>query len=265
MITRQATWIRSAVAVAAVAFSAHAAAEITFYENDNFNGRSVTASRSTQSFDNLGFNDRASSVIVRSDRWEVCQDVDYNGRCVVLQPGRYASLRDMGLNDRISSVRRIPAAAHVADDRYARPGQQNADYSRRPGERTYEVPVRDVRAVAGTPEQRCWMEPGQTEHKANVPAGLAGAVIGGILGHQVGGGTGRDIATVGGAVAGGVVGSRINSRTETAPVQRCENVGAARPAYYDVTYDFRGQQHHVQMGQRPGRTITVNGNGEPRI
>jgi uncharacterized protein YcfJ len=38
----------------------------------------------------------------------------------------------------------------------------------------------------------------------------------------------------------------------------------AKPDYWDVTYTFRGQEHHVQMVTPPGRTITVNRLGEPR-
>jgi uncharacterized protein YcfJ len=41
-------------------------------------------------------------------------------------------------------------------------------------------------------------------------AGTAiGAVAGGVLGNQVGGGKGKTLATVGGAVAGGVVGNKV--------------------------------------------------------
>jgi uncharacterized protein YcfJ len=41
-------------------------------------------------------------------------------------------------------------------------------------------------------------------------AGTAiGAVAGGLLGHQVGGGKGKTLATVGGAVAGGYVGNKV--------------------------------------------------------
>jgi len=50
----------------------------------------------------------------------------------------------------------------------------------------------------------------------------------------------------------------------TQDVQRCENT-AGTPAYYEVTYNFRGQEHRVQMTTPPGRTIVVNANGEPRI
>ncbi|HEY0198756.1 MAG TPA: glycine zipper 2TM domain-containing protein [Rhodanobacter sp.] len=41
-------------------------------------------------------------------------------------------------------------------------------------------------------------------------AGTAvGAVAGGLLGHQIGGGKGKTLATVGGAVAGGYAGNRV--------------------------------------------------------
>ena len=41
-------------------------------------------------------------------------------------------------------------------------------------------------------------------------------------------------------------------------------LGQARPDYWDVSYDFRGTEHHVQMATPPGPTITVNERGEPR-
>ncbi|MGZ5265656.1 MAG: hypothetical protein ACXWCC_02625 [Caldimonas sp.] len=47
-------------------------------------------------------------------------------------------------------------------------------------------------------------------------------------------------------------------------MRRCETAPAGPPQYYDVTYDYRGVQHRVQMATPPGRTISVNGNGEPR-
>jgi uncharacterized protein YcfJ len=137
---------------------------------------------------------------------------------------------------------------------------------------TYEAPVRSARAVYGPPEQRCWMEREQVSEgrsDARVPGAIIGAVIGGILGHQVGGGTGRDIATVGGVVAGAAVGANVGRRQEgpgnTREVQRCDNaVRPATPAYWDVTYDFRGLTHRVQLTAAPGPSVTVNRKGEPR-
>lgn len=52
----------------------------------------------------------------------------------------------------------------------------------------------------------------RTERREGQASGLGavgGAVVGGILGHQVGGGIGKQIATVGGAVAGGYAGNQI--------------------------------------------------------
>ena len=44
---------------------------------------------------------------------------------------------------------------------------------------------------------------------------VGGAVVGGLLGHQVGGGRGKDIATVAGAVGGAVAGNEIQKRVVT--------------------------------------------------
>ena len=124
--------------------------------------------------------------------------------------------------------------------------------------------------MVGTPEQRCWIEREQVSQdrsEANVPAAIAGALIGGILGHQVGGGRGKDLATAGGAVAGAVVGANIGrgDGTQVQDVQRCTSVPSqARPDYWDVSYNFRGQDYRMQMASPPGPTVTVNAQGEPR-
>jgi uncharacterized protein YcfJ len=146
------------------------------------------------------------------------------------------------------------------------------EYRHRPRERLYVAPVTSVRAVIGAPEQRCWVERQQVVEErsdgANVPGAIVGAVIGGVLGHQVGGGRGRDVATAGGAVAGAAIGANVGRGGTTVysqDIERCVNVERqARPEYWDVTYTFRGIVHRVQMSAPPGRTITVNIDGEPR-
>jgi uncharacterized protein YcfJ len=255
-------------ALAALTVSTLASAQVTFYENEDFRGRSFAASSWVNDFSRYGFNDRASSAIITSGRWEVCEDVRFEGRCAVLRPGNYDSLRAMGMNDRISSVR--PALSGPERPMAPAQDQQSYEYQRRPNERIREVPVTSARAVVGPPEERCWIDREQVDGaraQPNVGGAIAGALIGGILGHQVGGGVGKDLATAGGAVAGGVIGSRVGNN-DSAPtsreVRRCETIANKTPAYWDVTYIYRGQPHHVQMRNEPGRTITVNGNGEPR-
>ena len=249
------------------------APQIIFFEREGFAGRSFSTEKKVGDLNRKGFNDRASSAVVLGDRWEVCENSRFRGRCVVLRPGRYPSLAAMGLNDRASSVREVSAKARIDESQYAPTPVPVYDARRRHDERLYEVSVNSVRAVLGTPEQRCWVEQEQIPQErsnANVPAAIAGALIGGILGHQIGGGTGKDIATVGGAVAGAAVGANVGrygggQQAQTRDVQRCENVpGQVHPDYWEVVYDFRGEEHRVQMAVRPGRTITVNDRGEPR-
>jgi uncharacterized protein YcfJ len=266
------TPFKTALAVVATTVALQATAQVVFYERENFDGRSFTTEKQVGNFERYGFNDRASSVVVLRDRWEVCSDARFSGRCVVLKPGRYASLAAMGLNDRVSSVRAIDRNARIDDGRYAPVPAPVYDNRRRNNERLFQADVTSVRAVVGPPEQRCWVEreqvPAQQRSGANVPGAIVGAVLGGILGHQVGGGRGQDIATAGGAVAGAAVGANVGrggAAATTQDVQRCASTpSTARPDYWDVTYNFRGQEHHVQMTSPPGPTVTVNRQGEPR-
>lgn len=145
------------------------------------------------------------------------------------------------------------------------------DYRRRQGETLYEAPVIAVRAVMGPPQQHCWLERQVVDPGAagiNVPGAVVGGVVGGILGHQIGSGHGRDVATGIGAATGAVVGANVGAPGDayTQDVERCENIGTAGPLdYWDVTYMFRGYEHHVQTTSPPGQTILVNAEGEPRI
>ncbi len=279
------TQMKLAVAVAATCAAVGASAEVTFYAGEGFHGPSFTADRPVGNFERQGFNDRASSAVVRDGSWEVCEDARFEGRCMVLRPGDYPNLASMGLGNSISSVRPAgrQAAVYGEPQRYAQaapPPPPAYDYQRRQGERLYEADVTSVRAVVGPPEQRCWVEqqqvvtnnnPGNVGN-VNVPGAIIGGVLGGVLGHQIGGGRGRDVATGIGAVGGAVVGSNVGNAygggqtVSTQDVQRC----AAAPRsggvdYYDVTYNFHGYEHRVQLTAPPGRTITVNREGEPRM
>jgi len=264
------TALRSALATTAAVVATQAAAQVTFYEREGYAGQSFTTEERIRDFARHGFNDRASSVVVFRERWEVCEDAKFKGRCAVLRPGRYPSLAAMGLNNSVSSVRVVSRDARVDGERYAPGPGADYGYGRRNNERLYAANVTSVHAVVDGRERRCWVEREQVAPErttANVPAAIAGAVIGGILGHQIGGGRGQDIATAGGAVAGAVVGSNIGRGSGQPPqdVERCIDApGQARPNHWDVTYNFRGQDHRVQMTAPPGPTVTVNEDGEPR-
>ena len=81
------------------------AGEITLFQDDNFKGRAVTLRDTTDDLSQHGFNDKASSIAVRSGTWEVCTDGGFRGNCKTLAPGDYPSMP--GMNDAISSVREV--------------------------------------------------------------------------------------------------------------------------------------------------------------
>ncbi len=246
---------------------------VVLFENEGFQGRTFTTTDAVENFRRSGFNDRASSAVVTGGRWEACEDTGYGGNCVVLRPGQYPSLASLGMNDRISSLRDLRREANIEERRYAPMPMVSRDYGRRQEERLYEANITSVRAVVEDSGQRCWVEPQQVSQErsgTNVPGALLGAVIGGILGHQVGGGSGKDLATGVGVVAGAAIGGNSGRVADqqvvtTQNVQRCtHNPGQARAAYWDVTYSFRNQDYRVQLNKPPGRTVTVNDQGEPR-
>lgn len=86
------------------------AGEITLYQQRDFQGQSLTLYRAAPDLERSGFNDSASSIVVRSGVWEACTAAFFHGVCVSLQPGDYGRL-DSSLNNRITSVREIVSAS----------------------------------------------------------------------------------------------------------------------------------------------------------
>jgi uncharacterized protein YcfJ len=74
------------------------------------------------------------------------------------------------------------------------------------------------------------------------------------------------VATVGGAVAGAAIGSGVGRGDNDygRDVRRCETAQDGEPDYWDVRYTYRNVDHRIQMSAPPGRTISVNRQGEPR-
>lgn len=71
---------------------------------------------------------------------------------------------------------------------------------------------------------------------------VIGAVAGGIIGHQVGKGSGNTAATIGGAMVGGAVGNRIGSdQGNIATRQDCRYVPVTVQQGEIVTFQYRGR------------------------
>jgi hypothetical protein len=97
--------VLAVAALSAIASSAFAG-EITLYQNRDFRGDSLTLRRPAPNLEQTGFNDSASSVVVREGVWEVCSDPFYGGTCTRLGPGQYDRL-ERTLNDRVASAREV--------------------------------------------------------------------------------------------------------------------------------------------------------------
>lgn len=227
--------IRTAMAALIPLMATQAMAQIVLYEREGFRGRSVVVDREMRNLDRRGLGDKAVSVVVERGRWEVCERPRFQGRCALLRKGNYPTLRGSGLEWDISSIRPAREGRRYDMEPQAAAGDDYR-YRRRGNERTQEARITQVRAIMGPPNQRCWVDR-QAVPTANVD--VAGAVIAGILGYQVG--------------------------PATQNVQRCETV-QGRPDHYEVSYNFRGSTRTVQMAAPPtGSTIIVNQRGEPRM
>ena len=87
------------------------AADLTLYTDGDFQGRPLNVVIDLPQLGSLNFNDRASSVVVEKGAWVLCTGEDFTGNCVTLEPGRYGSLKDLGLDKAITSVRRRDAVS----------------------------------------------------------------------------------------------------------------------------------------------------------
>ncbi len=129
-------------------------------------------------------------------------------------------------------------------------------------------PIYDV--AQAPPRQECYDQPVVREDNSHVGGTVLGAIVGGVLGNQVGKGNGRTAATVGGAVAGGAIGNRVsaaNDRSYTDTETRCRVVDNAPPQRrvrgYDVEYRYRGEVYVSRLGYDPGERIRVRINVTP--
>lgn len=130
------------------------------------------------------------------------------------------------------------------------------------------ISVDPVRSTVNNPKQVCHDEtvtqtaPPKDQHRI---AGTAiGAVVGGLLGNQVGGGKGKTLATVAGAVGGGYAGNRIQASKQqgqvTSSVERkCDTVNnsSTKIVGYDVRYQYNGVTRTVRMDHDPGDRVQV--------
>ena len=130
-----------------------------------------------------------------------------------------------------------------------------------------------IKETVKTPRQECrnvtvtHRRPVQDENR--IAGSVLGAVAGGVIGHQFGGGHGRSVATVVGALGGGDAGPQLRGAlpdhaTYTTTQQRCKTVydKSDKMLGYDVTYKIGDQQGKIRMDHDPGSQIPLDNNGQ---
>jgi len=109
------------------------------------------------------------------------------------------------------------------------------------------------------------------EHRSPAPA-IFGSILGGVIGHQFGGGHGKTVATIAGAAIGGAVANNAQYRRYppkyyTVREQRCRTetnwTSEERVMAWDVSWKYRGKIYHSTMDERPGHRIRVRVSVDP--
>jgi len=115
-------------------------------------------------------------------------------------------------------------------------------------------------------EQVCWEEQVWQQRRSSAAPTVLGAIVGGVIGNQIGHGDGRAVATVAGVAIGGAIGHQVGKDSYregsyTRPRTRCEVQRNWRMeqhiAGWDVAYRYHGAVYHTRMPQKPGKHILV--------
>lgn len=122
------------------------------------------------------------------------------------------------------------------------------------------------------PVRECWQEtvqPSQGPFSYNHIGGtLIGGALGTVAGNQVGHGRGKDVARVAGALIGGAIGHNVSVDRQRQLygdrgrlVERCEvryrDSTEERIDGYEVTYEYAGRQYVTQLPYDPGQRLRV--------
>ena len=110
------------------------------------------------------------------------------------------------------------------------------------------------------PRQTSSQMPVAVQNPTSGGGALMGAIAGGAVGSQIGGGSGQALATMIGVVGGSIMGDRIENpgpQVQNQTTCTTQNVMENRLVGYNVVYEYAGKQHSVQLPQDPGPTIQL--------
>lgn len=92
----------------AIARNASRSSDIELFARDDYGGARHLVDVSQADLPPQLMRNQAESVVIAKGKWELCSEPQFQGKCVTLGPGKYASLQMYGLTDGAASVRRAP-------------------------------------------------------------------------------------------------------------------------------------------------------------
>ena len=79
---------------------------VVLHADAGFRGEAIQVDGAIPDLKPMRFNDRISSISIRSGAWEVCADANFRGRCAIIDTS-VSRLNDLRLNDSVSSLRPV--------------------------------------------------------------------------------------------------------------------------------------------------------------
>ena len=133
------------------------------------------------------------------------------------------------------------------------------------------VDVRPIKTRVRIPDQQesCWYETARVQRRStSYTPPILGALAGGVLGNQVGGGNGKTVATIAGTLLGASVARDMQTSqpsTRAVTQRRCQiidhgYVTEERIDGYEVDYQYDGEIYSIQTQYPPRGTIRVKVN-----
>ncbi len=145
-------------------------------------------------------------------------------------------------------------------------GSQIQHYEYAPVVRATPI-YRQVRV--SNPIRECWDEPvTHTRHNKSAGGMVAGGLIGSIVGHQIGKGRGKKLATAVGAILGAQIGhDAVNGHVKSSHsdyVEYQKHCDTRQQVSYEevldgykVTYHYKGERYKIEMPYHPGKRIKM--------
>ena len=120
------------------------------------------------------------------------------------------------------------------------------------------------------PQKNCWQEHVSVPSRDHsLSSTIAGGLIGGVVGHQFGGGHGKDALTIAGAAIGASIGHDADKRRQHSSsmvhtTEYCErqNKVITELTGYKVKYRYDGEIYHTFLSYKPGSHLKIESDVE---